>query len=221
MKKLLVDEVPCAFVIETGPEVAPFGIIAEIWDSELTVKDEALTPLILTAVVPMKFDPLMVMLPPILPEVGVKFEMDGRFVTVKFMLEIPEPAGMKTRTGPLPTAPAGTATVMEVAVELIGVADTLLKKRTEVAPVKLNPVIVTVVPIGPLTGLMPVMVGVGEKTGPVPVPAVLVTETAPSVTLEGTVALISVLPLTVNIPADTPLNFTAETLVKLLPEIVI
>ena len=76
---------------------------------------------------------------------------------------------------------------------------------------------VTVVPTGPLVGLMPVMVGVGEKTGPVPVPAVLVTETAPSVTPEGTVALICVLLFTVNNPAETPLNFTAETLVKLLP----
>jgi hypothetical protein len=152
-----------------------------------------------------------------LPEVGLKFEIDGISVTVKFILEIPEPTGMKTRTGPLPTAPAGTATVMEVAVELIGVADTLLKKRTEVAPVKLNPVMVTVVPIGPLTGLMPVMVGVGENVGPLPVPAVFVTETAPSVTPDGTVALISVLPFRVNIPADTPLNFTAETLVKLFP----
>ena len=57
-----------------------------------------------------------------LPDVGLKFEMKGTPVNVKFMLETFEPAGTYTLIGPLPDAPLGTATVMEVAVTLIGVA---------------------------------------------------------------------------------------------------
>ena len=86
-------------VTETGPEVAPFGITAEIWDSELTVKDEALTPLILTIVVPMNPEPFMVTLLPILPELGLKFEMDGAPVTVKFILDEEFPSGVNTVIG--------------------------------------------------------------------------------------------------------------------------
>ena len=90
---------------------------------------------------------------------------------------------------------------------------------TAVAPVKAVPVIVTLAPIAPLVGEKLVMVG-GDTTvkllALVAVPPGVVTLIVPPVAPVGTVALICVAELTVNV-AVVPLNFTAVAPVNAVP----
>src|SRR5207247_4393398 len=69
------------------------------------------------------------------------------------------PPGVVTRIGPV-VAPAGTSARIEVAESTMKPALTVLKV-TAVAPVRLVPVIVTMVPAGPLAGVKLAMVGAG------------------------------------------------------------
>jgi hypothetical protein len=84
------------------------------------------------------------------------------------------------------------------------------------------PVIVTFVPTTPLVGEKLVMVGGGitvKELALVPVPPAVVTLMVPVVAPPGTVAVICVAELTVNVAA-VPLNFTAVAPVKAVPVIV-
>lgn len=78
-------------------------------------------------------------------------------VTVKLVLLVAVPFGVVTEMVPV-VAPAGTVNTMVVELVTLKITGVPLS-ITEVAPVKLVPVIVTVVPIGPLAGLKEVMVG--------------------------------------------------------------
>ena len=95
-----------------------------------------------------------------------------------------------------------------------------------VAPVKFVPVIVTVVPTGPLVGVKLVIVGAGtplvtvKEVALVPVPPEVVTAIGPVVAPAGTVAVICTAEPTENVGAVTPLNLTAVAPVKPLPLIV-
>ena len=93
---------------------------------------------------------------------------------------------------------------------------------TNVAPVKLVPVITTLVPTGPLAGEKLVIVGTGTVTEKlvalVAVPPGVVTVIAPVVAPEGTVAVICVEESTVKI-AVTPLNLTEVAPAKFAPVI--
>ena len=94
-------------------------------------------------------------------------------------------------------------------------------KRTAVAPVKFEPVITTEVPGDPLVGLKPLITGAGAAVTSklpelVPVPAEFWTEIGPSVAPAGTVAVIWVGELTVNV-ADVPLKRTVVAPVKFVP----
>src|SRR5438552_966256 len=125
--------------------------------AELTAK-LALVPLKRTAVAPVKVVPLIVTLVPTGPLVGVKLVIVGALaVTVKLLLLVAVPPGVVTLSGPL-VAPLGTVAAIEVeefTVKLLLVPLT----RTAVAPVKAVPLIVTLVPTGPLAGVKPVIVG--------------------------------------------------------------
>jgi hypothetical protein len=91
---------------------------------------------------------------------------------------------------------------------------------TDVAPVKVVPVIVTVVPAGPFVGVKLVIPGATVKLVElVAVPPAVVTLIGPVVALAGTVALIFVLESTWKTD-DAPLNLTATAPVKAVPEIV-
>src|SRR5689334_8432083 len=70
--------------------------------------------------------------------------------TVKFVLLIPVPAAVVTLMGPV-TDPAGTFAVIDVSETNVKLALVPLN-FTAVAPVKLEPVIVTLVPTSPLVG---------------------------------------------------------------------
>ena len=71
-KLVALVPVPRALVTLMGPLVAPAGTGTVIWLLELTTKPGADTPLKATAVVPVKFRPVMTTLVPLVPLVGVK-----------------------------------------------------------------------------------------------------------------------------------------------------
>ena len=117
----------------------------------------ALTPLNVTAVAPVKFVPLSVTLLPTGPLVGVKLVSVGAGMTVKLLVLVAVPPGVVTRSGPV-VAPVGTVAWIAVPEVTVKLALTPLNV-TVVAPVKFVPLIVTLVPTGPLVGAKLVIVG--------------------------------------------------------------
>src|SRR5213593_699798 len=78
-------------------------------------------------------------------------------ITVKTFALVPVPPGVVTLSGPV-VAPVGTVAWIVVAEVTVKLALTPLN-ATAVAPVKFVPLIVTLVPTGPLVGVKPVIVG--------------------------------------------------------------
>jgi len=78
-------------------------------------------------------------------------------VTVKLFVLVAVPPGVVTRSGPV-VAPVGTVAWIVVAEVTVKLALTPLNV-TVVAPVKFVPLIVTLVPTGPLVGVKLVIVG--------------------------------------------------------------
>ena len=147
-------------------------------------------------------------------------------VTVKFVELVAVPLGVVTRIGPV-VAPVGTATVILVPAPFTAKPSAFtLSNETAVAPVKLVPLILTDVPIGPLVGLndeivgAPVVVTV-KFAGLVAVPSGLMTAIGPVVAPAGTVA-VSFCGLSIVNVADAPSKVTLVTSgpLKLLPWIV-
>ena len=95
---------------------------------------------------------------------------------------------------------------------------------TAVTPVKFVPLIVTLVPTGPLVGVNDVTVG-GDPPPPVtvklvelvPVPFGVWTEIVPVVAPAGTCAVMSVALFTTNVASEVPLNLTLVAPVKFVP----
>jgi hypothetical protein len=92
------------------PVVAPAGTTALIRVDDLTVK-LAVTPLNLTEVTPMKFDPVIFTVLPTKPLVGAKLVIVGGPTTVKLVALVAVPPGAVTAIGP-DVAPAGTVAVI-------------------------------------------------------------------------------------------------------------
>jgi hypothetical protein len=98
----------------------------------------------------------------------------------------------------------------------------LALNATAEAPVRLAPLIVTMVPTGPLDGAKLVIAGGGmtvKLVALVAVPPAVVTLTGPVVAPAGTVAWMVLSDVTVKLAA-VPLNVTALVVVKLVPLIV-
>src|SRR6266480_1315455 len=211
--------VPPGVVTLIGPLVAPAGTVVVIAVAEFTVK-LALVPLNSTAEAPVKLVPLMVTLVPTGPLPGVKLVIVGGLMTVKLAALLAVPSEVVTLIGPL-VAPAGTVAVIAVAEPTVKLALVPLNS-TALAPVKLVPLIVTLVPTGPLPGVKLVIVG-GLITVKLPallaVPPGVVTLIGPLVAPAGTVVVIAVAELTVKL-ALTLLNSTAVAPLKLVPLIV-
>src|SRR5206468_1776206 len=91
------------------------------------------------------------------PLVGEKPVMAGGGMTVNVPLLVAVPPDVVTLIVPV-LAPPGTVAVIDVDEFTVKLALVPLK-ATAVAPVKLEPEIVTVVPTGPLVGEKPVIVG--------------------------------------------------------------
>src|SRR5438552_16454597 len=205
VKLLPLLAVPPAVVTLIGPLVAADGTVAVIVVAEFTVK-LALVPLNRTAVAPVKLVPLIVTVVPTRPLVGVKLVIVGGWMTVKLLALLAVPPAVVTLIGPL-EAPAGTVAVIAVAELTVKLALVPLN-RTALAPVKLVPLMVTLVPTGPLVGVKLEIVG-GFTTVKLPallaVPAEVVTLIGPVVAPVGTVAVIVVAEFTVKL-ALVPLN---------------
>jgi len=104
---LALVAVPPAVVTLSGPVVAPTGTVATIVVADVTVK-VAGVPLNRTAVVPVKFAPLMVTPLPTTPLAGEKVVTIGAGMTVKLFALDAVPSGVVTTSRP-EGAPAGTA----------------------------------------------------------------------------------------------------------------
>jgi hypothetical protein len=156
VKLLALVAVPPEVVTLIGPVVAPLGTVAEIDVAELIVK-LALVPLNRTALAPLKLVPLIVTVVPAPPLVGEKLLIVGGRMTVKLLALVAVPPEVVTLMGPV-VAPLGTVAVIEVDELTVKLALVPLN-RTAVAPVNFVPLIVTLVPTGPLVGEKPVIVG--------------------------------------------------------------
>ena len=93
------------------------------------------------------------------------------YVTLKLLVLVTVPAAVVTKIG-LVSAPVGTVVTICVAVSDTMVA-AVPPKLTLVAPERLRPVMVTVVPAGPEVGVNPLIWGVTEVViRPITLPAV-------------------------------------------------
>ena len=151
------------------PVVAPVGTVVTSWVAVADVTT-AWVPLNLTmlfAGVVLKFVPVMVTIAPTPAEPGVKLVMVGA-VTVKLLPLVAVPA-LPTVTVIVPVVvPASTtATICVVVAEVIEpVVPWNLTVSLAMVLLKLVPIIVTVVPMGPLRGEKLEMVGAAAQTDP-------------------------------------------------------
>jgi len=142
---------PAGVVTAIGPVVAPGGTVAVIWVDESTVKLAAV-PLNVTDVAPVRLVPAMTTAEPTGPLVGRKLVIVGvATATEKLVALVATPPGVVTAIGPV-VAPEGTVAVICVDELTVKLADVPLNV-TDVAPVRLVPVITTLAPTGPLVGL--------------------------------------------------------------------
>jgi len=183
-----VVAVPPAVVTASGPVVALAGTVAVIWVLEATV-NAAARPLNLTAVGPVRFDPAITTCVPGAPLLGENELITGAGFAVKSVALMTVPPGAVTAMRPV-VAPEGTVAVILTA-ELTVKAATVPLKVTEVAPVKLAPLMTTLAPIPPAVGVKLVIRGATEKAvAVVTVPPGAVTLMGPVVALAGTVPVI-------------------------------
>ena len=181
-------------VTTTLPEVAPAGTSTVI-EVSLQLLGDPLTPLKATVEVPRvapKFAPVTLTVVPTGPEVGFKEPMIGSVPTVKETPLLACPPTVTT-TGPV-VAPAGAVTVIDVSLQLVGVAVTPLKVTVDVPCVapKLLPLISTVAPSRPEIGLNRLIAGLTVKGTPLLATLSTVTTTGPVATPVGAVAVIEV-----------------------------
>ena len=184
-----------------------------------TENEVAAVPPKLAAVVPVKFVPVIVIIVPAAPDIGVNDVILGAGININPVNDT-VPPGVVIDTAPL--APVNIMAVIVVAFTTINEAAAIPPKLTTVAPVKFVPVIVTVVPAPPLAGVKEAIVGAGIKVNPVsvPVPPGVVTLTEPDAPLL-TTAVIVVALTTVNDVATVPPKLTTDAPVKFVPVIVI
>ena len=103
----------------------------------------------MTAVAPVKLVPVMLTAVPRTPLVGEKEAMTGTSMKACELVTVPEE--LVTEIGPL-VAPLGTVAVIWESETTVNVAEVPLK-ATRVAPVYWAPLMVTLVPTGPLVGV--------------------------------------------------------------------
>src|SRR5438445_1956664 len=161
----------------------------------------------LTTAPPLGAGPLSVTVPveelPPVTLVGLRLSdesVGALAVTVKLLALVAVPPGVVTLIGPV-VAPLGTVAVIEVA-ELTVKAALTAFKVTAVAPLKLVPLMLTLVPTGPLAGVKLLIVGALAITMKllllVAVPPGVVTRSGARRVGIGSVAVIAVAELTVK-----------------------
>ncbi|HEV8488778.1 MAG TPA: hypothetical protein VGQ58_03205, partial [Candidatus Limnocylindrales bacterium] len=148
VKEAVLVPVPPGVVTLIGPVLAPAGTVA-LSEPYTTLPKEALTPLNLTAVAPVKAEPLMVTLVPTGPPVGAKLSRVG--LTLKLVALVPVPPGVVTLSLPV-VAPPGTEVAIVLSFVTLKLAPVPLN-LTAVAPLKPEPLTVTLFPTGPDVGV--------------------------------------------------------------------
>jgi hypothetical protein len=216
-------------VTTTMPVVAPAGTFTVMLLALQLAAVPALVPLNVTVLLPWadpKLLPAIVTAEPTAPEVGVRLVIEGVGSTVKFEPLLGTPP---TVTTTLPVvAPAGTFTVMLVALQLVAVPALVPLNVTVLLPCadpKLLPAIVTGMPTAAEAGVRLVIEGVGitVKVTPLLATPPAVTTTLPVVAPLGTFTVMLVALQLVAVPALVPLNVTVLlpwAVPKLLPAIV-
>lgn len=155
-------KIPLGVVTETKPVIAPAGTVVVILES-LTKVNGASTPLNCTSETPVKPAPVIVTRVPTGPVSGVSAVIAGT-MTLKLEALFPVPPGFVTEIRLL-VAPAGTAVVICVSESIEKVVTGVEPKLTLVAPVKFDPVMVTVAPTSPDVGENDVTAGTGGGGG--------------------------------------------------------
>jgi hypothetical protein len=148
--------VPDGVEMLMGPVVTLAGTVARIVVADTFVNVAAGVLPKRTAVAPESFAPVMVTTVPAAPSAGEN-SVIAADETLNVPVATPVLTGVSTEMSPV-TAFGGTATVMEVSVTAVGVAGRPLN-LTEVARVKLVPVMVTTVPAVPPLGLNETIAG--------------------------------------------------------------
>lgn len=186
--------VPPGVVTEIFPVVAPGGTVSVMEVGLWTERVATLVELTLAAVAPDRFVPVTVMTVPIPELVGVRLLMVGVGIAVKVVDEVAVPPGVVTLRVPVVT-PVGAVAEIVVGLLTVNLEAAVPLNLTDVAPVKSDPVRVTMVAAPPLVGVMPEMVG-GTTTVKVPelltVPPAVVTLSLPLEAPAGTTAVIEV-----------------------------
>ena len=164
LKLLVLRVAPYGVATEIGPLPAPVGTDAVIWVSDTTAKVAA-TPPNATEVAPVNAEPVIVTLVPTGPDVG---ENDVTAGAPGVVLVVPKSVA-------LTAVPYGVMTSMvpplDGAVMLTCLLDPTAKGTatpptvTFVAPMKLSPETVTVVPDVPVVGVKDVIDGGGQLAG--------------------------------------------------------
>jgi hypothetical protein len=172
---LLVALVPPGVVTVTSTVPVPAGVVAMIAVALATVNELAAVPPNLTAVAPVRLVPVIVtLLPPAAgPDDGDTPVTVGAGVGATYVnwsaLEVAlVPPGVLTVTSTVPALCAGLVAVIWVALLTVNELAGLEPKLTATAPLRLAPVIVTLVPpaVEPDDGETPVTVGAGVGATP-------------------------------------------------------
>ena len=170
-----------------------------------------------TADAPEKLVPVRVTIVPTPLIVGVKLDIVG--ARVKLVALVAVPPGVVTLILPV-VAPAGTVTVMLVALITVKLVAAVALNFTADASVKLVPVRVTMVPMPPRAGVKLDMVGAGmtvKLVALVAVPPGVVTLILPVVAPIGTVTLILVVLTTVKLVAAGGINLDCQSTGEVSP----
>ena len=215
-------------VMVSPPNVVPRPIFAVTDVSEITVTLVAAVKPNVTAVVPVKALPVIVTVVPTGPLPGKKDITTGTGGTTVNWLPLGVlPPGVVTVIVSTPNdVPAATFAVTDVSEITVTLVAAVEPNVTAVEPVKALPVIVTVVPIGPLPGEKVVTTGTGGTTvnwlplGVLPPGVVTVMVSTPNDVPAATFAVTDVSEITVTLVAAVEPNVTAVVPVKALPVIV-
>lgn len=212
---------PAGVVTVSVPVVVPAATTATICVSLETIKLEAAVPLNVTAVAPVNAVPVIVTLVPTGPVAGVKLRRVGAGTTVKTPVLVADPTGVVTLMYPLVVPAAITAVTWVSFTTLTPVAAVPFTLTLEV-PVRPLPLMVTVVPTGPLVGVKLEIEGVSRTVKTVALvtePLAALTVIRPVVVPAGTTAVIWFAELTVTLVAAVPLKLTVDEPSNPLPVI--
>ena len=209
--------VPAAVLMLMGPLVTLAGTVARTVVAETLLNVAAGVVPKRTAIAPERFAPVMVTTVPAAPSAGENSVIAAED-TLNVPVATPVLTGVSTEMSPV-TAFGGTATVIEVAVTVVGVVGEPLN-FTAVAPVKLLPIRVRTVPAAPEVGLNDVTAGevVVKQVSLVMGVAFDTMAIGPLLAPPGTAVVISVADTMEKEFTDLPLNVMSVTSAKFAPE---